>query len=189
MKHPEILKITAVGGVLLVWYDGLVTPGTVGTGALIKILIIAVLGGMRHPLGAFIGAVHRIAAPAKRARLSSGRALAVHSPLGAACTGCARVATAAALDFVAHFGLIDAPASAPREPQRRLELLRTCMIRTPEFRFTQPVKGYEVYAKDELIATDGDEEIRAPCDDCTIFMPARRAIVGREGVYLTRPLP
>ena len=31
--------------------------GTVGTGALIKILIIAVLGGMRHPLGAFIGAV------------------------------------------------------------------------------------------------------------------------------------
>ena len=102
---------------------------------------------------------------------------------------CSDLATAVALDFVAHFGLIDAPASAPREPQRRLELLRTCMIRTPEFRFTQPVKGYEVYAKDELIATDGDEEIRAPCDDCTIFMPARRAIVGREGVYLTRPLP
>jgi ABC-type branched-subunit amino acid transport system permease subunit len=49
--------LAAVGGVLLVWYDGLVTPGTVGTGALIKILIIAVLGGMRHPLGAFIGAV------------------------------------------------------------------------------------------------------------------------------------
>ena len=40
----------------------------------------------------------------------------------------------------------------------------------------------------ELIATDGDLEIRAPCDDCTIFMPARKAIVGREGVYLTRPM-
>ena len=36
--------------------------------------------------------------------------------------------------------------------------------------------------------TDGDLQIRAPCDDCTIFMPARTAIVGREGVYLTRPL-
>ena len=40
----------------------------------------------------------------------------------------------------------------------------------------------------ELIATDGPLEIRAPCDRCTIFMPARVAIVGREGVYLTKPL-
>ena len=29
---------------------------------------------------------------------------------------------------------------------------------------------------------------RALCDDCTICMPARKAIVGREGVYLTRPM-
>jgi hypothetical protein len=40
----------------------------------------------------------------------------------------------------------------------------------------------------ELIATDGPDEIRAPCDRCTIFMPARSVIVGREAVYLTRPL-
>jgi hypothetical protein len=26
-------------------------------------------------------------------------------------------------------------------------------------------------------------------DGCTIFMPTRQPIVGREGVYLTRPLP
>jgi hypothetical protein len=62
------------------------------------------------------------------------------------------------------------------------------MIQTPEFRFTRPVQGFEVYAHGELIATDGAEEIRAPCDNCTIFMPARRAIVGREAVYLTRPI-
>jgi hypothetical protein len=31
--------------------------GTVGTGALLTILIIAVLGGMRHPIGAFLGAI------------------------------------------------------------------------------------------------------------------------------------
>jgi len=39
-----------------------------------------------------------------------------------------------------------------------------------------------------LIAVDGSEEIRAPCDDCTIFMPTRLPIIGREGVYLTRPI-
>jgi branched-chain amino acid transport system permease protein len=49
--------IAAIGGVLLVWYNGLITPGSIGTSWLINILIIAVLGGMRHPVGPFIGAV------------------------------------------------------------------------------------------------------------------------------------
>jgi branched-chain amino acid transport system permease protein len=49
--------IAAVGGVLLVWYNGLITPNSVGTSWLINILIIAVLGGMRHPIGAFLGAI------------------------------------------------------------------------------------------------------------------------------------
>jgi branched-chain amino acid transport system permease protein len=49
--------IAAVGGVLLVWYNGLVTPNSAGTSWLINILIIAVLGGMRHPVGPFIGAI------------------------------------------------------------------------------------------------------------------------------------
>ncbi len=49
--------IAAVGGILMVWYNGLVSPGSVGTGWLINILIIAVLGGMRHPIGPFIGAI------------------------------------------------------------------------------------------------------------------------------------
>jgi hypothetical protein len=52
----------------------------------------------------------------------------------------------------------------------------------------RPCIGFEVFAKGELIATDGADEIRAPCDDCTILMPARAAIVGREAVYLSRPL-
>ena len=92
-------------------------------------------------------------------------------------------------DFIAHFGLI-----APREarpapaPARRFELLQTCVIKTPEFRFVRPLIGFETFAQGELIATDGAEEIRALCDDCTILMPARRAIVGVEGVYLSRPL-
>src|SRR5687767_14581977 len=49
--------IAAVGGVLFTWYNGLVTPGSVGTSWLINVLIIAVLGGMRHPIGAFLGAI------------------------------------------------------------------------------------------------------------------------------------
>ncbi len=49
--------VAAVGGVLLVWYNGLITPNSAGTSWLINILIIAVLGGMRHPLGPFIGAI------------------------------------------------------------------------------------------------------------------------------------
>lgn len=49
--------LAAVGGVLLVWYNGRISPGTVGIGAMINILIIAVLGGMKHPIGAFIGAL------------------------------------------------------------------------------------------------------------------------------------
>lgn len=48
--------LAGVGGVLLVWYNGLITPGSVGTGWLINILVIAVLGGTKHPLGAFLGA-------------------------------------------------------------------------------------------------------------------------------------
>lgn len=49
--------VAAVGGVLLVWYNGLITPGSVHTSWLINILVIAVLGGMRHPIGAFLGAI------------------------------------------------------------------------------------------------------------------------------------
>ena len=49
--------IAAVGGVLFVWYNSLITPGSIGTSWLINILVIAVLGGMRHPIGPFLGAI------------------------------------------------------------------------------------------------------------------------------------
>ncbi|MFN7856408.1 MAG: succinylglutamate desuccinylase/aspartoacylase family protein [Acidovorax sp.] len=101
----------------------------------------------------------------------------------------ADMATAVSLDFLAHFGLI-APRTAarPTGAPRRYELLETCMVRTPDFAFVRPLIGFEVFAKDELIATDGAQEIRALCDDCTVLMPTREPIVGREAVYLTRPM-
>jgi branched-chain amino acid transport system permease protein len=49
--------LAAVGGVLLVWYNGLITPGSVSTSWLINILVVAVLGGMGRPIGAFLGAI------------------------------------------------------------------------------------------------------------------------------------
>jgi predicted deacylase len=100
----------------------------------------------------------------------------------------ADLATDVAMKFLAHFGLVDRPAASAAAPPRRFELLRTHVIRTPDFAFVRPLIGFETFAAGELIATDGAEEIRAPCDDCTIFMPARIVIVGREGVYLTKPL-
>ncbi len=101
----------------------------------------------------------------------------------------ADMASAVTLDFLAHFGLIERePKAVAPVAQRRFELLQTCMVKTAEFAFARPLVGFEVFSKDELIATDGADEIRAPCDDCTVFMPTRSAIVGREGVYLTRPL-
>jgi predicted deacylase len=100
----------------------------------------------------------------------------------------ADLATDVAQNFLAHFGLIDRPAPKPVAPPRRFELLRTHVIQNESFAFARPVIGFETFAAGELIATDGALEIRAPCDDCTIFMPARQAIVGREGVYLTKPM-
>lgn len=49
--------IAAVGGIMLAWYNAMMTPGSVGTSWLINILIIAVLGGVKHPIGAFLGAI------------------------------------------------------------------------------------------------------------------------------------
>ena len=99
------------------------------------------------------------------------------------------LATQVALDFLAHFGLIDADPQRPAAaPQRRFELLQTHVIRTPQFRFARPVVGFEVFDKGELVYTDGDFEVRSPVDGCTIFMPSSEATVGKEAVYLTRPI-
>jgi branched-chain amino acid transport system permease protein len=49
--------IAAVGGILLLWHNGRISPGTIGVGAAIDILIMAVIGGIRHPIGPFIGAL------------------------------------------------------------------------------------------------------------------------------------
>lgn len=49
--------IAAVGGVLSLWYNGGISPGSIGVTAMVNILIIAVIGGLGHPRGALIGAL------------------------------------------------------------------------------------------------------------------------------------
>lgn len=48
--------LAGIGGILLTWQSSQISPGTVGIGPAIDILVIAVIGGLRHPIGAFIGA-------------------------------------------------------------------------------------------------------------------------------------
>ncbi|MCZ8260330.1 MAG: branched-chain amino acid ABC transporter permease [Beijerinckiaceae bacterium] len=46
----------SAGGILLVWQNAQIAPGTIGIPAAIDVLVVAVVGGMRRPLGPFIGA-------------------------------------------------------------------------------------------------------------------------------------
>ncbi len=92
-----------------------------------------------------------------------------------------------ALDFLAHFGLVERER-APAPPQQRYELVRTVVIQSDDWRFARPVVGFETFEGGELIATDGTAEVRAPVGGCTILMPTRRPVAGREGVYLAKPL-
>lgn len=49
--------IAAVAGILLVWQNAQISPGTAGLPAVIDILVIAIVGGLGRPVGPFIGAL------------------------------------------------------------------------------------------------------------------------------------
>lgn len=49
--------VAAVGGILMVWLNNQISPFTVGIEATIDLLVIAVVGGLGHPIGPFIGAI------------------------------------------------------------------------------------------------------------------------------------
>jgi branched-chain amino acid transport system permease protein len=49
--------IAGLAGVLYVWFNGRISPGTVSVSETIGILVIAVVGGLRHPVGPFLGAL------------------------------------------------------------------------------------------------------------------------------------
>jgi branched-chain amino acid transport system permease protein len=49
--------IAAIGGILLVWQNNQISPFSVGVDVVINLLIIAIVGGIGHPIGPFIGAL------------------------------------------------------------------------------------------------------------------------------------
>jgi branched-chain amino acid transport system permease protein len=49
--------IAAAAGVLLVWFQGQISPNTAGVGPVVDVLIIAVVGGLSRPIGPFVGAL------------------------------------------------------------------------------------------------------------------------------------
>lgn len=48
--------LAGLGGILLTWQSAQISPGTAGIGPVIDVLVVAVIGGLRHPIGPFIGA-------------------------------------------------------------------------------------------------------------------------------------
>ena len=49
--------IAGIGGILLIWFNGRIAPCSICIDITLDILVIAVLGGLRRPIGPFIGAV------------------------------------------------------------------------------------------------------------------------------------
>ena len=48
--------IAGIGGILMVWLNHQISPGTAGIQATIYLLVVAVVGGLGHPIGPFVGA-------------------------------------------------------------------------------------------------------------------------------------
>jgi predicted deacylase len=59
---------------------------------------------------------------------------------------------------------------------------------TDDFRYVRPLLGFEEFAAGDVIAWDGDREIRAPYGLCTVIMPRRQPVKGGEVVTLARRL-
>ena len=94
-----------------------------------------------------------------------------------------------AMGFLAHFGLLaPLPGRAAPVAHQRYGLLQTCMVTHADFRFARPLVGFETFAPGELIASQGPDQIHAPAGGCTVLMPTREPIIGREAVYLSREM-
>lgn len=57
LAHMLAGFIAGLSGVLMVWYMGRISPGDISIDVVIDVLVIAIIGGMRHPIGPFIGAI------------------------------------------------------------------------------------------------------------------------------------
>jgi predicted deacylase len=93
----------------------------------------------------------------------------------------ADVARDTLLRFLGHSGVladgfVAAQLKALDRPlparQQLVRVTEAVVARSPSFRFVRPFRGLEVLARaGELIATDGEHEVRAPYDDTVLVMP------------------
>jgi hypothetical protein len=81
-------------------------------------------------------------------------------------------------------------AARPAAPkQRAIVVTDVVTIATDRFAFAMPVHGLQAVEKaGTLLATDGENEVRTPHDDCVLIMPTRRPKVGETAVRLGRYL-
>lgn len=49
--------IAGTAGVLMVWFNSQISPGSIGVGAAIDVLVVAVVGGLGKPVGPYLGAI------------------------------------------------------------------------------------------------------------------------------------
>lgn len=102
------------------------------------------------------------------------------------------IAIAVTMRFLDFFALIPtdlaAQYAADAGEPRRYEVTDVLTAKTDRFRFAAPFVGFEDLAGGALIAIDGDEEVRAPAEGCTVIMPARRILKGRDVISIARRL-
>ncbi len=107
----------------------------------------------------------------------------------------AEVATDVMLRFIIALGTVErddvaalgGPDFAATPKQRVIEVTQAVTITGDRFEFSGPFMGLEVLEKKgSLIGHDGDQEVRAPYDNCVLIMPSRRLVRGQTAVRLGR---
>ena len=107
----------------------------------------------------------------------------------------AEVATDVTLRFLVALGTVErddvaalgGPDFAATPKQRVIEVTEAVTITGDRFEFAAPFMGLEVLDKEgSLIGHDGEQEVRAPYDNCVLIMPSRRLVRGQTAVRLGR---
>ncbi|MEH6578846.1 MAG: succinylglutamate desuccinylase/aspartoacylase family protein [Amphritea sp.] len=99
-------------------------------------------------------------------------------------------AIATTLRFIEQHGMLDPSISvpewgyAPDDRAGHYRIDRVLQAQSEHFRFIEPFKGFERFQKGELFATDDQELIAAPFDNCALIMPARVPVESEEVVTL-----
>ncbi len=104
----------------------------------------------------------------------------------------AAVATTTALGFLVACGAIDetaalefGPLPANRTVRRYTDMI-VPVAATDSFRWARRFRGHEVLRRGELIAIDGDAELRAPYNDCVLIAVADPVGKGEGACHLVR---